>query len=122
MIKSRNEAIDLFLQMYLPSEKLKIDKDNKPVCNLKITSKELIKKKQSEELFDILFYKNSEKETGFLGEKTNMESLNSDKSDKLNSNNPELVNYLDLYNITPYKVNLNFLFRFSLHLKMSLKK
>ncbi len=128
-IYSRNEAIDLFFEKHFLKEKKKIDQiyikhkklifrtilphlkeklqcyllKNSPLKNAKVSIKD---KRKSENEFDKLFYSNyNESETNNLNERKMKEVLDSQISDKLFFFDPDLINYLDLYYTTPYKVN-----------------
>ena len=120
--KKHHKLVYKYLSSELRVKLLKYLFKSKPNDKVKITKKVLIQKKKSEEIFNNIFYENSKNAIKFLGEKRiREESKNSDLSDKLKSSDPELINYLDLYNITPYKVIL-ILFRFSLPLGKTMKK
>lgn len=76
--------------------------DNKPVPNLKLSSKE---KKVAEQEFDKQYYKESdgkEKEIEILNALKTKENI--EKSDNLKFFDKKLIDSIDLYNLSPYKV------------------
>jgi len=75
---------------------------NSPSKNAKVSTKD---KRKSENEFDKLFYTNyNESETNNFNEKQMKEVIDSQLGDKLNFYDPDLINYLELYYTTPYKV------------------
>jgi hypothetical protein len=129
-MNKRSDSIDLFLDKYFKIEKGIIDKiyvkhqkmifrcldpklkeqldiflqTNKPTPNIFFSPKG---KKQAEKQFDLLFYKESEgkeKEITYLAEKRKKEAI--ENSDKLSFHDSKLLDSIDLYNNSPYKVEL----------------
>ena len=79
-------------------------------------------KEKSVEQFDMIFYKDKECDSKLIGQKTSRKENDIDAGN-FEFDDPNLLDYLDLYNITPYKVKNVDYFRFFLNLKKNgLKK
>ena len=110
--KKHHKLVYKYLSSELRVKLLKYLFKSKPNDKVKITKKVLNQKKISEEIFNNIFYENSKNAIKFLGEKRiREESKNSDLSDNLKSSDPELINYLDLYNTTVQTIFFSLLYQ-----------